>query len=298
MRDEDAIDNIKRCTNKSGSIRSNLLNKNVVEYLNNRYEDSESLKESIYRLLHNIEIRPVCKMCKGHVNYDTIRKRFYDHCSTTCARNNKDVQEKYKQTSIKRFGVDNYWKTDKCKQEVSKYHKEHKDELTAKKKKTYLERYGVEWLSQNKDFYAHINKDTWLKHQHETKRKNHTFKTSKKEETSYELLKEKFGEDDIIRQYSSDKYPFACDFYIKSLNLYIECNYHWTHGGKPYEGTEDDEKLLSIWKTSNTQYYINAIDTWTLRDVHKRNIAKENNLNWIEFWNINELKNWIENYGI
>ena len=30
-----------------------------------------------------------------------------------------------------------------------------------------------------------------------------------------------------------DRYPFACDFYISSLDLFIECNYHWTHGGKP-----------------------------------------------------------------
>ena len=33
--------------------------------------------------------------------------------------------------------------------------------------------------------------------------------------------------------------------------------------------------------------------TWTIRDVNKRNIAKQNNLNYIEFWNINELKEWL-----
>lgn len=43
-------------------------------------------------------------------------------------------------------------------------------------------------------------------------------------------------------------------------------------------------------------YYNNAITTWTIRDVNKRNIAKNNNLNWIEFWNIDELKKWIINY--
>ena len=41
-----------------------------------------------------------------------------------------------------------------------------------------------------------------------------------------------------------DRYPFACDFYISSLDLFIECNYHWTHGGKPYEGTEDDKQIV------------------------------------------------------
>ena len=39
--------------------------------------------------------------------------------------------------------------------------------------------------------------------------------------------------------------------------------------------------------------YNNAIECWTKRDVNKRNIAKQNNLNYIEFWNINELINYI-----
>ena len=38
--------------------------------------------------------------------------------------------------------------------------------------------------------------------------------------------------------------PFACYFYIPSLDLFIECNYRWTHGGKPYEGTEDDKQIV------------------------------------------------------
>ena len=30
------------------------------------------------------------------------------------------------------------------------------------------------------------------------------------------------------------------------------------------------------------------------RDPNKRRIAKENNLNYLEFWNINELKDWFK----
>ena len=39
------------------------------------------------------------------------------------------------------------------------------------------------------------------------------------------------------------------------------------------------------------------IYVWTDLDVRKRNIAKENNLNYIEFWNIEELKNWLNKNG-
>ena len=37
----------------------------------------------------------------------------------------------------------------------------------------------------------------------------------------------------------------------------------------------------------------NAINTWTVRDVNKRNIAKKNNLNYIEFWNLNDVHEFL-----
>ena len=45
---------------------------------------------------------------------------------------------------------------------------------------------------------------------------------------------------------------------------------------------------------SNTKFgsYI-----WTINDPLKRNIAKENNLNYLEFFNINELKDWLNKNG-
>ena len=119
-----------------------------------------------------------------------------------------------------------------------------------------------------------------------------SFNKSSKEDESYEILCKKWQ--DTKRQYKSEKYPFDCDFYIPSLDLYIECNYHWTHGGKPYEETEEDLAKVEKWKNKNTKYYDNAISTWTIRDVNKRKIAKENKLNWIEFFSILELNEWLK----
>lgn len=187
--------------------------------------------------------------------------------------------EKQKQTMIEKYGVDHNWK-------VPEIHNHCWDDYTLEKRKqTSLEKYGVEHPHLSPIVQEKINA---------TKRKNHTFNTSKAEIESYNLLKEKFH--DVIYQYKDlERYPFVCDFYIPSIDTFIECNYHWTHGGKPYEGTIEDEELLNTWKSSNSQYYINAIGTWTVRDVNKRNKAQENNLNWIEFWNIEELKKWLEN---
>lgn len=125
------------------------------------------------------------------------------------------------------------------------------------------------------------------------KKEHNTFNKSFAENKSYDLLKEKYI--NIIRQYKSTEYPFACDFYIPEINTYIECNYFWTHGGKPFENTEDDNIKLQKWIEKNKKFYDNAIITWTIRDVNKRKIAKENNLNFIEFFSIFELQKWLNN---
>ena len=128
---------------------------------------------------------------------------------------------------------------------------------------------------------------------YDKKKLNGTFNTSKPEDKSYELIKEAYP--DVIRQYKCDRYPFACDFYIPSIDTFIECQYSWTHGKHPYnKENKDDIELLESWKSKNKEYYNNAIDTWSIRDVNKRNIAIQNNLNYIEFWNINELKDWLK----
>ena len=75
-----------------------------------------------------------------------------------------------------------------------------------------------------------LNKFNIASKRNATLRKNNSYNKSKSEEKIYNLLLTKFNKSDIIRQYKSDLYPFACDFYIKSLDLYIEYNGHWTHG--------------------------------------------------------------------
>lgn len=51
--------------------------------------------------------------------------------------------------------------------------------------------------------------------------------------------------------------------------------------------------MLKLWKHKNTKFYQNAIYTWTCLDVKKRETAKNNNLNFFEFYTILELINWL-----
>lgn len=177
--------------------------------------------------------------------------------------------------------------TDECKKKLSKSHlgKCHSEE-TKKKISDHSNN------NRKKAFQTIINTygnlDNYYKKLHdksnESKRSNNTFNSSKPEIEMYKVLCEKYGKNNILRNYKdSRRYPFYCDFYIKSLDKFIELNLHWTHGSQPYVESDDFcIKQLKNWqeKSKTSQFYKNAIETWTVRDVEKQRIAKENHLNY------------------
>ncbi len=204
--------------------------------------------------------------------------------------------EKAKQTKLIRYGSETYVNPEKCKQTKLERYGDSKYNNQEKYKQTCLQKYGVSSWSKTKDAKERLSKiisseEVKIK-TYNTKKHNNSFTISKPEDNSYIILVEKYN--NVIRQYKSNLYPFACDFYIPEKDLYIECNYSWTHGGKPFNGTIEDNNIVDLWKDKNTKYYNNAIKTWTVRDPLKRETAKKNNLNWIEFFNIDELKLWLE----
>lgn len=221
--------------------------------------------------------------------------------------------EKAKQTCLNKYGVDcvfksKLFKDNNCSIKLKKYgDKNYNNRIEASKtcldkygatspytskkvrekmKKTFLSRYGVENYAQSREFKQLFNDKDWVQgiqqKIHDTKKQNNSFNISKPEEDYYQYLLTQYEKDDVIRQYMEDRYPYNCDFYIISEDLFIECNYSWTHGFKQFdENNKKDLELLSMWKSKSNgnDYYANAIYTWTDLDVRKRKIAKENNLN-------------------
>ena len=116
-----------------------------------------------------------------------------------------------------------------------------------------------------------------------TRKKNNSFNTSSNEENLYNQLLEEHSQKTILRQYKDERYPFYCDFYIVEDDLFIEVNAHWTHGGRPYD-PNDPECIAKLkeWeeKAKVSQFFRNAIITWTVRDVKKLETATKNNLNY------------------
>ncbi len=185
------------------------------------------------------------------------------------------VKEKAIQTNLKKYGADFY--------SQSETYKETLPEILNKTKDTNLKKYGADFYSQSetyKETLPEIQKKIYR-----IKKKNNSFNTSKPEIKLLKILQTKFGTSDIEYQYRSDLYPFACDFYIKSLDLYIELQGSWTHGSEPYNpDSKDHQQKLNEWqqKAQTSQFYRNAIDVWTVRDPLKRKIAIQNKLNYIE----------------
>lgn len=170
-----------------------------------------------------------------------------------------DVRAKAKETVMRNYGVDN----------VSR-----NPAIMAKQRQSIKKKYGVSNVAQSLDVQNKIQT---------TKRQNGTFNTSNSEDNLYDMLCEVFGKDDVIRQYSSDLYPFSCDFYIKSRDMYIELNAHWSHGGHWYS-VKNDNATLCEWTDKYTDYYDNAVNVWSQKDVLKRQTAMKNKLNYIVFW--------------
>lgn len=212
----------------------------------------------------------------GNENYNNteqFKKTCLEKYGCVAPAQNKEIREKQIKTSFERYG--GYFN----KEQVSK---------------TIQEKYGVEWFTQTDILKEKTNTIEAKEKQYETKKKNKSFNSSKKEKECFDLIFKIYP--DVITQYRSEKYPFNCDFYIPSIDTYIEYNGSWTHGGHPFDiNNENDINILNTWKekSKNSNFYKNAINTWTERDVNKRNCAISNGLKFYEFYDINELKTFL-----
>ena len=106
-------------------------------------------------------------------------------------------------------------------------------------------------------------------------------------------IKEKFP--NVKRQYKDKiRYPYHCDFYIPELDYFIELQGYYTHNTHPYNPNSILDQVLVERYKEKYGPKCQSITIWTIKDVEKRNCAKNNNLNYKEFWNLNEAKQFID----
>ena len=199
-------------------------------------------------------------------------------------------------TSQSRYGVDHPSQRLSFKQSMSQYmtDPENQRRIRAKTVSTNQERYGVAYFTQlpehRQEQSRRMSDPSHQRRISRAKRENGTFNTSSSEDVLYKLLVEYVNQHGmtVVRQYrDDDRYPFAADFYIPERDLFIELNGSWSHGGHWYELERAmDQKTVQTWRTRGKQskYYINALETWTKRDVRKREAARQAELNYVTLW--------------
>lgn len=172
--------------------------------------------------LHSKELTTILSVQK-------FKETNLERYGTECHLSSPIIKEKSMKTCREKYGVNYYNQTQEFKDRTKKTNLEkygcenvfQSKEFQEKIKQTMLNRYGEESYSKTTEF-----KDKILA----SKRLHGTFNISQPEEDFYNNLIQLFSKDNIIRQYNtrlfenSERYPFACDFYIKSLDLFIELN--------------------------------------------------------------------------
>ena len=243
----------------------------IIDYLEHRYNDSDSLVETLQRMRMGIEEKPKC----AHKDCDKLvkwigRKRalFTKYCSNECRARSEETLELRKITSLEHWGTE-------CPLNSSLFREQQ------------FSKTGYYYPSQN----PIIKQKMYV-----GKRKAMMGGMSKMEKRLYDILRDELGYE-FETHYKTDLYPFACDVYIPSLDLYIEYQGWQGHGTHPYDknSSEDNEILEKskineeiVLSKNKTSQYSGMIYTWTVSDPLKRETAKKNGLKYLEIFSFKD----------
>lgn len=181
----------------------------------NLSESCYSLKTKIFWTINEIESwdNPLvkCSICGKpfyKMNVKKLNEGYKKTCSLSC--NRKLAQMHIEQKMLQKYGIKNAFQL----QSVIQNNKNNKNLIQDKKNQTH--------------------------------RRNKSFKSSEPENEGYKILSQ--ISKNIIRNYTSPKYPFKCDYYLVDKDIYIELNQSWTHGGMPYDASNEScISQLKVW---------------------------------------------------
>lgn len=292
-----------KCAQESQATRSKYISTCMQRYGVDNSQKAEEVKEKKEKtLLRKYGVTSVAKL--GFVK-EKIRETNIEKYGCSCPLSNEKVRDKIKETCKRKYGAESPLASREILNKIYENNEKtygvrynsqvdyirerikistNTDESKNKRKETCKRRYGVESVSMLEEI-----KEKKL----HTMLRNKTVNYSAPEEELYLYIRDKFP--DVKRQYrDKTRYPFNCDFYIPSLDLFIELNAHWTHAGHEFNKDDsDDITKLNKWKSKKSKYFENAIKTWTVRDPLKRKTAAEHGLSFKEIWSLEEGKDYI-----
>ena len=127
-----------------------------------------------------------------------------------------------------------------------------------KTKETCLDKYDVSCYLQTPECREKVKSVETQQKRINTLRENDSFECSGPELEIRQLLYNKYGEDNVFFEYQDARYTnpdtgyeFKCDFYIKSIDTFIELNLFPTHGGHAYNSANEEDAQYKIFLENN-----------------------------------------------
>jgi len=112
----------------------------IVNSTNFLSEDCK-LSERIYCILNYIKEIPRCPICGKVVKFNTFNKGYKEHCSNTCKNSNLTIKKKIRQTNLEKYGVEYVSQNKQIKEKI---------------KNTNLIKYGAETPLLNQEIKEKI----------------------------------------------------------------------------------------------------------------------------------------------
>lgn len=280
-------------------------------------DSTHTFKTRLYWTLNRLADFPICSNdSRGvhkmtHANVKDLSAGYPMFCDSRCQHEAPVYHESVKRAVRERYGVDNPFQIQSVKDGL----RARKDEIQRKRDQTRIShfgdapgwnleksletrrvRYGSAWnvkaVAKTKaERYGDPGWNNSAK-AYETKRKNGALNSSAQENIVLEAVRT--ARPGVVSQYRSAEYPFSCDMYDPGSGTYFEYNGSWTHGGHPYDpNSAEDAAVVAKWKAKGTEYYDNAVETWTERDPRKRAAAAAAGLDLVEFWSYSDVERYF-----
>lgn len=197
-----------------------------------------------------------CTQCKHKKAHDTVQLKYcVDNVFQT-----SDVKEKSKKTCLQKYGEEYYsqteeWKINLINLNLEKYGTENifqSEEIKAKSRNTCLKKYGVPYYTQTTEFITQSKKTQLEKYggvgwESEIARRkiiqslksNNTFRTSKPEKITCDLLIELYGEENCLPSYCVDRYILDCALFLSNCKIDVEYDGLYWHKNKERDNKRD-----------------------------------------------------------
>lgn len=254
------------------------------------YINAKTIREKVYLYRHNLEDVPKCKECGKRLEFHGSYTTF---CSIRCVRNNKDVQEKMKATTLKKYGVENPSQCSEIKQKKINTHLKNygtvnnfcNDKIKEKAHNTIKERYGVNYPLESKDIHKKVRQSN-----KERYGVNYPLENKEIRQKIKETNLSRYGVDNLIKdkKYNDhlhniirEKYN-GCGFGSKEINNKIINTFKERYGvEKIMENPFIVEKIFQIRKERKhlnssklEEYFYNEANK-LFKEIHRQYLCKE-----------------------